>query len=331
MVPTYGQFCDAFRFHIGDTQIPGGQVWTNASGKLDPYLQQAYSELYKGFEGAAVANIKRTIYGIVPAYTSYINPQNFGAKNFSEPTIKPLWERPADTTIDFIDAIAAGTGPFGPITDITTTNPHNLALGDEVMIFLCSGVSDNINDQWVVSLILGPNQFRINGPLVTGTYSVSPTQGVYCKAFQATWSEVPSVPEILDYPQTPSGKIDKYAWIDGGFRVIPATVARQLKMVFYLSGNAPNKDSGEGTSLGFDDSLGFLAYRAAALAAKDRSYLSTFKTLNQQALGPTEQHADWGGLFGMLMRSKARSAARNPIVIGGYRDARRNAGFCLRW
>src|SRR6185295_19173917 len=93
MIPIYTQVTQAMRTHLGDTEVAAGQVWTDASGKCDPYLQQAYSELFKGMESGELKNITRTLFGNVPAYTSYIRPATFGAANFSEPAQRPLFER----------------------------------------------------------------------------------------------------------------------------------------------------------------------------------------------------------------------------------------------
>ena len=102
-------------------------------------------------------------------------------------------------------------------------------------------------------------------------------------------------------------------------------------MEFYLSAKAPTKDTPT-ASLGFDDCLGFLAYRAAALATLDRAGATNkFKMLNEIALGPTGRHSDLDGLYGMLIRSKDRSAARNPVIVRGFREPRRNSGWINRY
>jgi hypothetical protein len=331
MIPTWSDFTEAFRFHMSDTQVAGGQVWTDASGKIQPYLQQAFSELYKGFEGAAVKNITRTLYGILPANSSYFSPTAFGAANFSEPTIKPLWERPADTAYVFISSITSSTGSFGPFTIVTASSPHGLAIGDQAMIFKVEGITDKINDIWTVAAVPSPTVFWIQGLSISGTVTnVGAGGAALAKASNSAWSEVLPLPEILEYPQTPGGSIRRYAWIDNGFRVLPATVDRQIKLIFYLSGQAPTSATPT-ASLGFDDCLGFLAYRAAALAHQDKGRTITFHQLNQQAYGADENPQTEGGLFGQLLRSKERSAARNPIVVGGFRDPRRNAGNVLRF
>lgn len=137
--------------------------------------------------------------------------------------------------------------------------------------------------------------------------------------------------QIDQYPQTAGGSLDRYAWVGNAFRVFPATVVRQIKMVFYLSGQAPTYATPT-ASLGFDDCLGYIAYRGAALAVLDRVGANgKFQSLNTIALGPTAVFSDWGGLYGMLMRSKGRSAARIPIVLSGFRDPRRNTGYANRY
>jgi hypothetical protein len=171
------------------------------------------------------------------------------------------------------------------------------------------------------------NTFDLMGCTATGTYS---SGGTATSSVQ-DWSEVRSVPEIRDFPHSPGATLACYAWINGAFRVPPATTVRQVKMEFYLSARAPTNATPT-ASLGFDDCLGFLAYRAAALATIDRAGATKkAQALNQIALGATEQHADLGGLYGMLIRSKDRSTARNPVIVGSFRNPRRNAGWTNRY
>lgn len=326
MIPVYTDFTAAFRTHLGDTEVAAGQVWTDASGKCDPYLQQAYSELYKGFEGAGVRNIIRTLYGNLPAYTSYINPATFGATNFSEPVAKPLYERDVTGTVSITNAAPNTATAGAPFCRITAAS-HPFVSGDMVLIFGILGLTSDVNDQWCITKI-DANTFDLMGCTATGTYVA--TSG---KATNSTqdWAEVNPAPEIDNFPQTPGASLAQYAWINGAFRVNPATSIRQIKMMFYLSASAPTYATPT-ASLGFDDSLGFLAYRAAALATLDRVGASPkYRELNLIALGPTGIHQDWGGLYGLLMRSKARSAARNPVVVGSFRDSRRNAGPVCRY
>ncbi len=325
MIPIYTDYTREFRSHLGDTEVAGGQVWTDASGKCDGYLQQAYSELYKGFEGESLTNIKRTLYGNIPAFTSYIKPATLGAVSVSEPTQHPLWERDSAGSVAITGAVPNVATPGAPFVRITAAS-HGFTDGKMVLVFGIVGLSDDVNDQWSVSVV-DANTFDLMGCTATGTYS---SGGVATSSMQ-NWAEVPSVPEILDFPQSPAASLSCYAWINGVFRVSPATTIRQVKMEFYLSAKAPTNATST-ASLGFDDCLGFLAYRAAALATLDRAGATNkFRQLNQTALGATEQHRDLGGLYGMLIRSKDRSAARNPIIVRGYRESRRNAGWINRY
>jgi hypothetical protein len=325
LIPIYTQFTAEFRSHLGDTEVAAGQVWTDASGKCDGYLQQSYSELYKGFEGGALKNITRTVYGNLPAYTSYISPATLGVLNLSEPTIKPLWERDSAGSVSITNAVPNVATPGAPYVRVTATG-HGFTTGQMVLVFGIVGLTDDVNDQWSV-VVQSSSTFDLMGCTATGTYS----SGGTATSSTQDWAEVVSVPEIRDFPQTPGASLNCYAWINGAFRVPPATTIRQVKMVFYLSAKAPTNATPT-ASLNFDDCLGFLAYRAAALATLDRvGATGKFRQLNEIALGPTGQHEDLGGLYGMLMRSKDRGAARNRVVMAGFRESRRNAGPVNRY
>ena len=326
MIPIYTDVTAAFRTHLGDTEVAAGQVWTDASGKCDVYLQQAYSELYKGMEGAGVQNIIRTLYGNLPAYTSYINPATFGASNFSEPAAHPLFERDVAGTVSITGAVPNTATPGAPFVRITAAS-HGFQTGNMVLTFGILGLTSDVNDQWSVNRV-DANTFDLLGCTATGTYTA--TTG---KATSSTqdWAELLPSSQIENFPQSPSASLSQYAWVDRAFRVYPASTIRQIKMVFYLSASAPTNATPT-ASLGFDDCLGFLAYRGAALATLDRAGATgKYRELNTIALGPTGIHQDWGGLYGLLMRSKARSAARNPVIIGSFRDSRRNAGPVCRY
>lgn len=325
MIPIYTQVTAAMRTHLGDTEVAAGQVWTDASGKCDPYIQQAYSELFKGFESGGIDNIKRTLYGNVPAYTSYIKPATYGAVNFSEPVEKPLFERDSAGSVTVTGAVPNTVTPQAPFVRITAA-AHGFTDGQSVLIFGIVGLTDDVNDIWSVK-VQSPSTFDLQGCTATGTYS---SGGVASSSTQ-DWTELQPVEDITQYPQAPGASLQRYAWINGAFRVHPATTIRQIKMQFYLSGNAPTYATPT-ASFGFDDCLGYLAYRGAALAALDRvGGRVKFDALNTIALGPTGILTDWGGLFGQLMRSKMRSAARVPVVLGSFRNARRNTGWNLRY
>jgi hypothetical protein len=324
-IPIYTDFTRDFRTHLGDTEVAAGQVWTDASGKCDPYLQQAFSELYKGMEAGGLKNITRTLYGNLPAYTSYIKPSTLGATNLSEPSIKPLWERSSAGSVAITGAAPNVATPGAPYVRITAAG-HGFTTGQMVLIFGIVGLTDDVNDQWSI-VVQGADTFDLMGCTATGTYS----SGGTATSSAQDWAEVVSVPQITDFPQSPGSSLGCYAWINGAFRVPPCTSVRQVKMVFYLSASAPTNATPT-ASLGFDDCLGFLAYRAAALATLDKvGATEKFKQLNQIALGPTEQHGDLGGLYGLLIRSKDRSAQRNPIVVRGFREPRRSAGWTNRY
>lgn len=325
MIPTYANVTAAMRVHLGDTEVAAGQVWTDASGKCDPYLQQAFSELYNGMEMAGVKNTVRTLYGNLPAYTSYLKPSTFGAANFADPVERPLLERDSAGSVAITNAVANTATPGAPFVRITAAG-HGLTTGQMALIFGIVGLTEDVNDQWSVSVV-DANTLDLLGCTATGTY----VSGGFVSSSTQDWSEVLSVNFIEQFPQTPGGSLGYYCWINNAFRVPPATAIRQVKMIFYLSAQAPTFAT-PSASFGFDDCLGFIAYRASALAVMDRVGAGgKFKSLNQIALGPTELHSDWGGLYGMLIRPKARSAARNPVVVAGYRNARRNAGPVCRY
>lgn len=325
MIPLYTDATAAMRVHLGDTEVAAGQVWTDASGKCDPYLQQAFSELFKGMEGAGVKNVVRTLYGNLPAYTSYLKPATFGATNLADPVERPLWERASSGVVAITNAVPNTATPGAPFVRITATG-HGLTTGQMALIFGIVGPTDDVNDQWSVSVV-DANTFDLLGCTATGSYS----SGGFVATSTQDWSEVQSVNFIEQFPQTPGGSLGYYCWINNAFRVPPATTARLVKMIFYLSAQAPTFATPT-ASFGFDDCLGFLAYRAAALAVVDRVGAGAkFQALNVIALGPTQLHSDWGGLYGMLIRPKARSAARNPVVVAGFRNPRRNAGWPCRY
>ena len=326
MIPIYTQATAAMRVHLGDTEVAAGQVWTDASGKCDTYIQQAYSEIFKGFESGGVKNIERTLYGNVPAYTSYIKPATFGAVNFSEPADRPLFERDSAGSVAITGAAPNVVTPGQSFCRITTGTAHGFTDGQMVLIFGIVGLTDDVNDQWSV-VVQSPTSFDLMGCTATGTWS----SGGTATGSTQDWSELDPMVEMSQYPQTPSGTLNRYAWVGNAFRVLPASTIRQVKMLFYLSGQAPTTAT-PAASFGIDDCLGFIAYRASALAVLDRVGANgKFQSLNRIALGPTEQHSDWGGLYGQLMRSKVRSAARVPIVIGSFRNARRNTGWTQRY
>jgi hypothetical protein len=324
MIPTYAEVTAAMRVHLGDTEVAAGQVWTDASGKCDPYIQQSYSELYDGMRSAGVRNTVRTSYGRLPAYTSYINPATLGVTNFGEPTQHPLWDRTDEDSIAITGAAANTSTPGAPYVRITAVG-HTFSDGQMVIVFGIVGMSDDVNGQWSVKKY-DANSFDLMGCTATGTYS----SGGWAAESNQGWSEVVPIASIENYPQSPGASLNRCCWEDGAFRVYAASTVRQIKMIYFLSGRAPTYATPT-ASMGWDNSLQFLSYRSAALAALDRGAPAKAQALNTIALGPTQNHQDWGGLYGTLIRAKARGATRTPVIVGPYRDPRRNAGLVGRY
>jgi len=311
MIPTVANVMDAARSHLGDTEIAGGQLWTNAA--LQTFLNQAYGEMLRAFAQSSIARIYRRSYYNLPANTSYLAPATASITNFGEPAVHSGVAERAVRNTSTVTGAALGAG----FVDLTTAAPHAFVAGQIVVVFGVAGLSDDVNDLWSVE-VPGATIVRLLGSVATGAWTSGGTVSDSAEEFV----DLDAVATIDSWPNAPVAALGRYAWLGDAFRFWPAATVRQIRLTYSLSANAPSTGS-----LAVDDSRDFLAARAAALAAGSGGARGRAGELNILAMGNPgglvgEASA---GAIGELVRLGVKTMQRNRFVTRRYRP-KRNVG-----
>ncbi len=309
MIPTVAQVYTAARSVLGDTQTAAGEVFTDDI--LAPFLSYAYSELFKSLDNVASQRLRRTQYYNVPINTGFLAFSTAGISNMGE--LESIEERGSVTSWAISGAVA-GSGVC-TLTNAAST----LVTGQQAIVYGVGGLSDDVNSDWIVT-VLSTTSTRLNGCAATGTY----TSGGVLSYSSEEFNEVVPVTRITFVDQTPQDVIGQYALQTGALRFRPCSGVRQLRITYWLSGDAPTATT---ASIGIDDSLPFLMYRIAGLAGESKGMADRAIGYNNRAIGPLyDSQGMIGGILGQMLDAQTRDLQRLPSSerrMGPYGGANR--------
>lgn len=297
---TLAQVNSLARSVLNDTDIPGGEIFVDSV--LLPHHDQAYRELYNAMSTMQIPDINRVVYWVVQPNTTYLSPQGqMGLNDFNEPVF--VEERGGITVVSI-----ATTGTTSPVT-VTTTTAHGLADGQSVTIQAVSGTFAPWGRFYIT--VIDATSFYLISSLSDG---VAGTGGTVCYS-QNPFTEV--IPLLRTTDRAESDLIYDYMWQDNALQFRGANTLREIRITYRASGNPPTSLNAQ---LNLDDSLGYLGYRTAALAAQQKQWVSTYERLCRLACGPSMLPDGTGG----LLRSYVNNA-----VVAMQRNRRQRQPF--RW
>jgi hypothetical protein len=285
---------DAARL-LGD---PAQEQFTNAV--LLPHYSMAYREVYGLAMSWGLQLADRETYFNLPARTGTLRPVSAGITDMGEP--KQLWERGIGSSV-------AITGVSNATPMVVTANGHGFATGDEVMV---SGVAGpvGVNDRWLITRV-DANSFILNGSVAGGAYV---SGGV------ATKSDEEFIP-MVSRDRLPQYERDDrlryWQWRGDSFYFVGANVARQLKIIHSVSGNAPQSGT-----VGIDDFSNFGAARTASLIAPSYGMPQRASELKLDALGPSMQPDGTGGYLRALVNPMLREKQKRQYRPQPFRPRR---------
>ena len=310
--PTLQLVLDTSRSHLGDDAQQGGQVFTDTL--LLPFLGLAYRELFRSMQMTQNPFIRQEAYYLLPANTAVLDPLTAGVTDMAQ--LEWVEERAAGFAAAITGAVAATPTPSQ--MQITAPN-HGFAPAAEVLISGLQGFNlyNNPNSSiWTISVI-DANNFTLNGCTCTGTAIITP----YAFAYQGIDEFVTMNPydRIENIPVTPGPTLNAYAWEGNVLKFVPASSARQLRIVYTLSGAMPTNNS---AIIGLDDSLDYLATRTAGLAMLSRGALQKAQVLNDLAIGPEGVADGSGGMLRELLAAQIRGMQREQFRRPPFRRRR---------
>jgi hypothetical protein len=333
MIPTGQQVCNLVRRILGDTQISGGQIFTNQflygapAGATAPFnvdlvagspMESGYNKLFERMRTIMDRRCRRTSFAFVPQFTSFLNPLTAGISNCGNPI--NLWER-ALATPPYYDITAITLTPasqgVAPSALITVNHGGTLITGQTIEIQGVQGISDDINNYWTLT-VPDTTHIQLNGCTALGTYTAS--TGIVIVGSEA-WPQTPmqrvwnqfNFNQIQPGPATQTCFLN-WTWETSAIRLPPLAAARELMIDYNLSGQVPLDPS---LSLGIDDILNSMAYRVAAIAGRS-------KGRPQDACDGYLQESD--NFFKEFLQPVTKDLQRERLIVPRYRG-KRNTGW----
>lgn len=327
MIPTGVEVAQLAReTFLGETEIPGGQIFTDSIlvGPINASYRLLYAQMMRIDERKARA----TAFYNLPAWTTYLSPVDMGlGTRMGAP--KELWDRRVDTVwTATVLAINASTETTPSSVDLTVTN-HGLQTGAQVITYNFRGMTPDISDVWHIEAV-DANTIRLLGctARAAATTPSNPTTGVGSTGVVSNSNEdwprdpIKQVIEVEPRRQQVASNLTQWAWKDGIFRFPPSHTARQVKIIYAVSGDyGPDLTQ----SIGIDNSAEFLACYAAAIAANAKgANPGTAPKLFEMAVGNTTGdpgNAD-GGYLGALIRPLVHAQENVRCIMPPYRPRR---------
>lgn len=299
MVPTVAAVNTAVRAIMGDVEIPAGQIYTDAL--IQPHYQFSYSELFRALQSAQNPRIRKESYYNLPALTGYLNPATAFIFNMGEPEA-------VEARINVTSWGVASFTPGNGLATVVTTVPHALISGNQAVLYGVAGVSDDANDQFTVTVI-NNTTVQLNGCTAVAVGSIVVSAAALSFSSEQ-FKDLTPVSRFSWEDRVPVDRPRFYSWEGDVFRFEPSSGIVQLRITYSLSGDAPILVT---QSVGIDDSLGFLSYRTAGLAALSRAMVQRAKEYENMAVGPYWiSNAMPGGILQQLLLPGIRNQQRLP-------------------
>ncbi len=295
-IPLVSSIYSATRSVLGDTATAAGQVYKDDI--LQSRYQFAFAELYMALKNVQSQSLRREAIYNVPPNTGYLKPATANIANLG--ALESIEERGS------ISAWAiSGVTPGAAVATITNA-ASTLSTGQMVAVYGVGGITDDINDQWAVEVV-STTSTKLNGCTATGTYTAATGTLTYSSE---EFAFLIPVPRITFVDSAPQNTFANYAYETDVIRFRPCGAVRQLRITYWLSGNAPTATT---ASVGIDNCLPFLSYRIAGLAAEARGMLDRASIYNNHALGPLyDSQGVVGGILGQMLDAAVQDLQRLP-------------------
>lgn len=286
---------DAARGYLRDTQVSGGETWTNTN--LQVHFAEAYRRLFNALSGVS-KRVQHIAYVTLPANTTVLIPAAYGITDFAEPEV--IEERAAPTAITLTSCNTAT-----PIVMVATA--HGLGTAGQMVEGTVAGVSGTAAPlgRWFATII-DANDFSLNGSVG----DVAGTGGTFTPWSQLPFTEVQPIDlaeQGLD--GVPQQALGVYLWANEQLQFRGASQPAQLRMTYWASGSPPSNSA---TIINIDNSIDFLAGATAANAARASQWFALADQLKFTAFGASQEADGLGGLLGDFIRIQVLTMQRGP-------------------
>lgn len=313
---TKQQVFDKTRILLGDSEVSGGQIYTDdgASGtiNLNSLLATVNSEALRHMQELENRFVIRDFFAALVPFQAYLDPASVSVVDVGE--IREVRARSITATLD----IAAVTPNLSTsVCRVQTSAAHGLADGNLVVVTGSVGGISNILGEWIVDVV-SADEFDIHGCRASGTY----TSGGQVVDPSGNWSD-PLVHR--DYLNLESGKQNEYNWSQDVLRFVSSSQARLIKVEYKISGTLPAADA---DSLAPDDMADYFCYRLAGLAAEADGDYETAQRMQFQAIGPNPDEPS--GFLGQILDNGVKAMNKTVYQFGRFRERRHFAAGLVR-
>lgn len=301
----YEVFDQAREIANDNDRTRGGRTYHNEM--LRPHLAQAYREYFRYAGRWKVPMAEGRAFFNLPAFTSIVEPLEYGINNFNAP-IK-VESRPAQTEVTGV-SFTLGT----PVSASKTG--HGLSNGQQIIVSGLPATSEvvDLNNVWRVTVsdantfTLNGSRFRNSTSTVTGTFTTSSGQ----------FTPVARVDRVADIGDAVTA-LSAYSYTRGRLHFAASNTAHQLQVFYEINGDPPTLLHQE---IPIDDSIDYLAHRTISLAMQAQGDPRAERVV-VEAMGPQWlSNGIIGGQLGDLLHAQARSTHAIYRRKAPYRPSR---------
>jgi hypothetical protein len=262
--PTVQNVYDLARSFLGDDDISGGQDFQNAL--LQNHLQAAYRDMLRILVNMEIERAQTEAFYNLPANTMALDPATAGIIDLGD--IIGVEERGSANSLT-VTAAQPNT-PGTAQLQITTSTAHGLTSGNPVVVYGLNGLSDYQGTTMAFTglyagTVIDSFNYALNGATCTGTYTSGGVLSYSTEDF-VPLGKVDQI-DLSMGGNAPQQMLNFYAFEGHYFRFLPCSQVRQLRIVYYLSGDCPTATT---AIIPIDDSVDYLALQTAYRAALAR-------------------------------------------------------------
>jgi hypothetical protein len=316
--PTIAQINSKIRDLLGDTEVAGGQEFTDARNFYA--IKSAWTAMIQAMVRKDISLVQTVAYVNIPAYTSSFIPTSVGIYDMGAPT--ELRQRSVGGSRTVLSVALASSGGLNHL-DCTLDSPHGLSDGANVVVFKAAGMdifNVNMNGAWTIT-VPSPSVARLMGCEIIGNYTNnSATLSWSMEEFNP--NPIPFVDII--HPRQPMSTIQYCCWRDGKFYISPANNPRQLQIQYLIFSEIPDTFN---NTLPVDGCLEFLSHYAAAqriasVAEGTSAAAGLYKKACGSETGEFSDMSTAGGFLGNLLVPGVKQNQLERVIMPRFRPVR---------
>jgi len=323
--PTIAQVCDRVRSHLGDTQVVGGETYTNTL--LLEHVKASIEGMQAGL-GMAEAIRQRRV-GFIPIMGGYVSQFNPRLWLPDLDRVLEIYHRPLISRTQITAAVFSG-GPPPTSLGITCGAAHGRTSNDQVEItglYPNASAARGMNSSFR-AVVTGANTLSVIGDFQGGAIIAGGDSWLLWGGTEG-WHKFNRKDDLLNPQGTPG--IPIWAEQGNGIWISPPNSATELRLLYEFGDPTNNMVASD--YVGYPGSLEFLGLWTAYMAGSSKGAQGGLLTeLRTSAIGapvggivPTVHRPTGGALHAMIVEETKRQQ-RTPKVRPPYRNYRRPIG-----